>query len=156
MCKLIAGHLQGAPFAEPKEFSATGQLDETGVDLQSHAHLIFSETIEAKISCAINENFANNLVISSNQKSITVDQPWHCGQFQDGKSSIFISIPDAGKKEISCLDEFGLFAREIEHASNCILEKKIESDFITHAETQSNMFWPVSYTHLTLPTMELV
>ena len=58
-----------------------------------------------------------------------------------GKSSIFISIPDAGKKEISCLDEFGLFAREIEHASNCILEKKIESDFITHAETQSNMFW---------------
>ena len=141
MCKLIAGHLQGAPFAEPKEFSATGQLDETGVDLQSHAHLIFSETIEAKISCAINENFANNLVISSNQKSITVDQPWHCGQFQDGKSSIFISIPDAGKKEISCLDEFGLFAREIEHASNCIIEKKLESDFITHAETQSNMFW---------------
>ena len=141
MCKLIAGHLQGAPFAEPKEFSATGQLDETGVDLQSHAHLIFSETIEAKISCAINENFANNLFISSNQKSITVDQPWHCGQFQDGKSSIFISIPNAGKKEISCLDEFGLFAREIEHASNCILEKKIESDFITHAETQSNMFW---------------
>ena len=141
MCKLIAGHLQGAPFAEPREFSATGQLDETGVDSQSHAHLIFSETIEAKISCAINENFANNLVISSNQKSITVDQPWHCGQFQDGKSSIFISISDAGKKEISCLDEFGLFAREIEHASNCILEKKIESDFITHAETQSNMFW---------------
>ena len=141
MCKLIAGHLQGAPFAEPKEFSATGQLDETGVDLQSHAHLIFSETIEAKISCAINENFANNLVISSNQKSITVDQPWHCGQFQDGKSSIFISISDAGKKEISCLDEFGLFAREIEHASNCIIEKKLESDFITHAETQSNMFW---------------
>ena len=72
MCKLIAGHLQGAPFAEPKEFSATGQLDETGVDLQSHAHLIFSETIEAKISCAINENFANNLVISSNQKSINI------------------------------------------------------------------------------------
>ena len=141
MCKLIAGHLQGAPFAEPKEFSATGQLDKTGVDLQSHAHLIFSETIEAKISCAINENFANNLVISSNQKSITVDQPWHCGQFQDGKSSIFISNSDAGKKEISCLDEFGLFAREIEHASNCIIEKKIESDFITHAETQSNMFW---------------
>jgi len=141
MCKLIAGHLQGAPFAEPKEFSATGQLDKTGVDLQSHAHLIFSETIEAKISCAINENFANNLVISSNQKSITVDQPWHCGQFQDGKSSIFISISDAGKKEISCLDEFGLFAREIEHASNCIIEKKLESDFITHAETQSNMFW---------------
>ena len=49
MCKLIAGHLQGLPFAEPREFSATGELDETGVDLQSHAHIIFSDSIEAKI-----------------------------------------------------------------------------------------------------------
>ena len=44
ICKLIAGHLQGLPFAEPREFSATGELDETGVYLQSHAHIIFSDS----------------------------------------------------------------------------------------------------------------
>ena len=38
-------------------------------------------------------------------------------------------------------DQIGLFTREIEHASNCILNQKIESDVISHADTQSNMFW---------------
>ena len=141
ICKLIAGHLQGLPFAEPREFSATGELDETGVDLQSHAHIIFSDSIEAKISCAINENFSNDLVISNGEKSIAVNQPWHCGQFQDGRSSILVTTPDLGKQEISFIDELGLFTRQIEHASSCILQQKAESEFITHTETQSNMFW---------------
>ena len=141
MTKLIAGHLQGLFFADPKNLSAKGQLDKTGVDLQSHAHLIFSETIEAKISCAINEDFSNNLVISSGEYSINVPEPWHCGQFQEGKSSIFLSHAGNNQREIKCIDESGLFTREIEHAAKCILENKTESEFISHAETQSNMFW---------------
>ena len=44
MAKLIAGHLQGLSFAEPKSISATGQIDETGVDLQSHAHIVFNDS----------------------------------------------------------------------------------------------------------------
>ena len=35
MAKLIAGSLQGLPFADPESIKATGRLDETGVDLQS-------------------------------------------------------------------------------------------------------------------------
>ena len=141
MVKLIAGHLQGLRFAEPKNFSATGQIDKTGVDLQSHARLIFSESIEAKISCAINEDFSNNLVITRGKHSITVADPWHCGQFQEGNSSIILSHEGTIKKEINCIDDIGLFTREIEHASSCILENKIESLLISHPETQSNMFW---------------
>ena len=141
MVKLIAGHLQGLRFAEPKNFSATGQIDKTGVDLQSHARLIFSESIEAKISCAINEDFSNNLVITRGKHSITVADPWHCGQFQEGNSSIILSNEGTINKEINCIDDIGLFTREIEHASNCILENKIESLLISHPETQSNMFW---------------
>ncbi len=141
MSKLIAGHLQGLSFADPIYLSAQGTLDRTGVDLQSHANLTFSETIEAKISCAINEDFSNDLIISSGKYSIIVPEPWHCGQFQEGRSSIFLSDADMKQKEIKCLDERGLFTGEIEHAANCILKKKTESEFISHAETQSNMFW---------------
>jgi aryl-alcohol dehydrogenase-like predicted oxidoreductase/predicted dehydrogenase len=141
MAKLIAGQLQGLAFAEPKSLSATGQLDETGVDLQSHARLIFSDLIEAKISCAINEDFSNNLVISSSKGAITVPDPWHCGQFQAGNSFIHLSHDGENSKEIKCIDDSGLFTREIEHAAKCILESKIESKLICHAETQSNMFW---------------
>ena len=141
MAKLIAGQLQGLSFADPKSLSATGELDETGVDLQSHAHLIFSDLIEAKISCAINEDFSNNLVISNGKCAITAQDPWHCGQFQDGNSSIHLSHDDVNSKEIKCIDDTGLFTREIEHAAKCILESKNESKLICHAETQSNMFW---------------
>ena len=141
MAKLIAGQLQGLAFAEPKSLLATGQLDETGVDLQSHAHLIFSDLIEAKISCAINEDFSNNLVISNGKYAIHVPDPWHCGQFQEGNSSIHLSTDGGHSKEIKCIDDTGLFTREIEHAAQCILESQIESKFICHAETQSNMFW---------------
>ena len=141
MAKLIAGQLQGLAFAEPKSLLATGQLDETGVDLQSHAHLIFSDLIEAKISCAINEDLSNNLVISNGKYAIHVPDPWHCGQFQEGNSSIYLSTDGGHSKEIKCIDDTGLFAREIEHAAQCILESQIESKFICHAETQSNMFW---------------
>ena len=141
MVKLIAGQLRGLAFADPKSLSATGQIDKMGVDLQSHAHLIFSDLIEAKISCAINEDFSNNLVISNGKYSISISDPWHCGQFQEGISSIHLSHDGRSSKEIKCIDETGLFSREIEHAAKCILESKIESKLICHAETQSNMFW---------------
>ena len=141
MSKLIAGALQDLPYADPVSISATGILDETGVDLQSRAHLIFSDKIEAEISCAINEDFTNNLIISAGSIELIVSQPWHCGQFQDGASSI--QIFDSGKlvKEIPYKDSIGLFTREIDHASQCIQDKKIESDFISHTDTQSNMLW---------------
>ena len=54
MAKLIAGHIQGLHFAEPKNFSATGQIDKTGVDLQSHAKLFFSESKVGVINLKIN------------------------------------------------------------------------------------------------------
>jgi len=141
MAKLIAGHLEGLPFAEPKSIEAYGRIDETGVDLHSDAHLVFSDMVDAKLSCAIDEDLANTLVISSGGISITVSEPWHCGQFQDGKSLIAIVNSSGAEEEMSYLDTFGLFTREIEHASSCILENKLESSFVTHADTQSNMFW---------------
>ena len=112
MVKLIAGQLQGLAFADPKSLSATGQIDKMGVDLQSHAHLIFSDLIEAKISCAINENFSNNLVISNGKYSISISDPWHCGQFQEGISSIHLTEVAGVVKKLNALMRFGLFSRD--------------------------------------------
>jgi transposase-like protein len=43
--------------------------------------------------------------------------------------------------EIFYKDEVGLFTREIDHASECILNNKLESDLISHADSQSIMLW---------------
>jgi hypothetical protein len=88
MSKLLAGRILNTPYADPISIEASGSLDETGVDSNSKARILFSEKIEANISCAINEEYENNLEIISGDFKLRVSQPWHCGQFQDGHSSI--------------------------------------------------------------------
>ena len=63
------------------------------------------------------------------------------GSSNEGNSSIHLLNEGVISQEIKCIDNDGLFTREIEHASTCILEQKVESDLISHADTQSNMFW---------------
>ena len=141
MSKLLAGHLLKKPYADPKSIEACGNLDETGVDSNSKARILFSENIEANISCAINEKYENNIEIISGDYKLSVSQPWHCGQFQDGYSSIKVYSKNKLVDEISYKDEVGLFTREIDHASECILNNKLESDLISHADSQSIMLW---------------
>jgi aryl-alcohol dehydrogenase-like predicted oxidoreductase len=139
--KLIAGRIQGAPFSDPESIEASGRIDSTGVDLQSTATLVFSDRIKAEISCAIDEEYSNNLVVKSGDLKMVASQPWHCGQFQEGKSSIEIYKNQQLIKEIPFEDKVGLFTREINHASECIAKGEIESNYINHADTQSNMLW---------------
>jgi aryl-alcohol dehydrogenase-like predicted oxidoreductase/predicted dehydrogenase len=141
MSKLLAGHILNKPYADPMSIEASGNLDETGVDSNSKARILFSENIEANISCAINEVYENNLEIISGDYKLCVSQPWHCGQFQDGYSSIKVYSKNKLVDEISYKDEVGLFTREIDHASECILNNKLESDLISHADSQSIMLW---------------
>ena len=141
MSKLLAGHILKKPYADPISIEASGNLDETGVDSNSKARILFSENIEANISCAINEVYENNLEIISGDYKLSVTEPWHCGQFQDGHSSIKLYSKNKLVDEISYKDEVGLFTREIDHASECILNNKLESDLISHADSQSIMLW---------------
>ena len=141
MSKLLAGRILKKPYADPISIEASGNLDETGVDSNSKARIFFSENIEANISCAINEEYENNLEIISGDYKLYVSQPWHCGQFQDGHSAIQVYSKNKLVDEISYKDEVGLFTREIDHASECILNNRLESDLISHADSQSIMLW---------------
>lgn len=141
MSKLLAGRILNTPYADPISIEASGSLDKTGVDSNSKAHIFFSEKIEANISCAINEEYENNLEIISGDFKLRVSQPWHCGQFQDGHSSIQVYSKNNLVDEIFYKDEVGLFTREIDHASECILNNKLESELISHADSQSIMLW---------------
>ncbi len=107
MSKLLAGHILKKPYADPISIEASGNLDETGVDSNSKARIVFSENIEANISCAINEVYENNLEIISGDYKLSVSQPWHCGQFQDGHSSIKVYSKNKLVDEILYKDVLG-------------------------------------------------
>ena len=140
MARLIAGSLNGEPYLDPISIEVKGSLDATGVDNKSSANLIFSENISAYIETAINEELKNDLIIKSDKVEIRVPEPWHCGQFQDGNYSIELNFE--GKKTIiSNKDKVGLFTREINEASECILQGDYESSLMSHKDTLGNMLW---------------
>ena len=141
MVKLLAGQILSKSYADPKSIEVKGELDKTGVDLNSKARVIFTDNIKANIECAINKEYKNNLEIISGDFKLEVSQPWHCGQFQKGHSSIKVYDKNILVEEIVYKDNVGLFTREIDHASQCILEGKLESELIPHNDSQSNMLW---------------
>jgi aryl-alcohol dehydrogenase-like predicted oxidoreductase/predicted dehydrogenase len=141
MVKLLAGQILDKPYADPESIEVSGELDTTGVDLNSKAHIVFTDNIKANISCAINKEYENNLEVISGNFKLEVSEPWHCGQFQEGLSSIKIYNKESLVEEITYKDDVGLFTREIDHASQCILEGSKESELISHNDSQSIMLW---------------
>jgi aryl-alcohol dehydrogenase-like predicted oxidoreductase len=140
MARLIAGTIDGKPFLDPISMEVSGELDSTGVDADSTAKIIFNDKIQAEIKTAIVNEYANDLIIESGNSKLEVSQPWHCGQFQDGKSSIKLTL-DNKESEIPIVDDVGLFTREINEASNCILQGNLESEAMSHKDTFGNMLW---------------
>ena len=140
MARLIAGALVGEQYLDPLSMDVIGSLDDTGVDLDSTAKIIFKENITAEIKTSINKELSNELIIESQESKIRVSDPWHCGQFQDGSSSI--QVTSKGKiNDIPIKDEIGLFTREINEASKCILGGDIESKAMSHNDSFGNMLW---------------
>ena len=140
MVRLIAGNLLEKSFADPLTISASGELTSAKIDLNAKAELEFSPKIKASIKSAINEEYENSLKISSGDKQIFVKEPWHCGQFQGQKAEIKI-LENNKEKVIEVTDDIGLFTREIDEASSCIKERRIESSFMPHADSLSNSIW---------------
>ena len=140
MARLIAGTIDGKPFLDPINMEVSGELDSTGVDADSTAKITFNDKIQAEIKTAIVNEYANDLIIESGDSKLEVSQPWHCGQFQDGKSSIKLTLNNK-ESEIPIVDEVGLFTREINEASDCILQGNLESEAMSHKDTFGNMLW---------------
>ena len=140
MARLIAGTIDDKPFLDPISMEVSGELDSTGVDADSTAKITFNDKIQAEIKTAIVNEYANDLIIESSDSKLEVSQPWHCGQFQDGKSSIKLTSNNK-ESEIPIVDDVGLFTREINEASDCILQGNLESEAMSHKDTFGNMLW---------------
>ncbi len=140
MARLIAGTIDGKPFLDPISMEVSSELDSTGVDADSTAKITFNDKIQAEIKTAIVNEYANDLIIESSDSKLEVSQPWHCGQFQDGKSSIKLTLNNK-ESEIPIVDDVGLFTREINEASDCILQGNLESEAMSHKDTFGNMLW---------------
>ncbi|MDG2061444.1 MAG: aldo/keto reductase [SAR86 cluster bacterium] len=136
--RMIVGIQEGKLFANPSSIEAKGTLSPEGIDLFSSANLEFTNGSKAFISCAINQNLSNSVLISSRSKSLQISQPWNCGEFE-GRQSNLIFSKDNESIIIKINENLGVFTHEINHFVNLIKSGFLESSLVSHADSLGNM-----------------
>ena len=137
--RYVVGAINNKGFMNPISFKAEGELNSQGIDLNASAKLKFEDGSVAEIKSATNKQTETDVVISDNQFSLIVNQPWHCGEFTDRKSDIRILNKDGTEEKYEIETEKGLYAIQIDHFSELFNNRSIESSLIPHNDSHGNM-----------------
>jgi aryl-alcohol dehydrogenase-like predicted oxidoreductase/predicted dehydrogenase len=137
--RYVVGAINNKGFMNPISFKAEGELNSQGIDLNASAKLKFEDGSVAEIKSATNKQTETDVVISDNQLSLIVNQPWHCGEFTDRKSEIRILNKDGTEEKYEIETEKGLYAIQIDHFSELFNNRSIESLLIPHNDSHGNM-----------------
>ena len=137
--RYVVGAINNKEFMNPISFKAEGELNSQGIDLNASAKLKFEDGSVAEIKSATNKQTETDVVISDNQLSLIVNQPWHCGEFTDRKSDIRILNKDGTEEKYEIETEKGLYAIQIDHFSELFNNRSIESSLIPHNDSHGNM-----------------
>jgi len=137
--RYVVGAINNKEFMNPISFKAEGELNSQGIDLNASAKLKFEDGSVAEIKSATNKQTETDVVISDNQLSLIVNQPWHCGEFTDRKSEIRILNKDGTEEKYEIETEKGLYAIQIDHFSELFNNRSIESLLIPHNDSHGNM-----------------
>ena len=137
--RYVVGAINNKGFMNPISFKAEGELNSQGIDLNASAKLKFEDGSVAEIKSATNKQTESDVVISDNQLSLIVNQPWHCGEFTDRKSDIRILNKDGTEEKYEIETEKGLYAIQIDHFSELFNNRSIESLLIPHNDSHGNM-----------------
>jgi predicted dehydrogenase len=137
--RYVVGAINNKEFMNPISFKAEGELNSQGIDLNASAKLKFEDGSVAEIKSATNKQTETDVVISDNQLSLIVNQPWHCGEFTERKSDIRILNKDGTEEQYEIETEKGLYALQIDHFSELFNNLSIESSLIPHSDSHGNM-----------------
>ena len=137
--RYVVGAINNKGFMNPISFKAEGELNSQGIDLNASAKLKFEDGSVAEIKSATNKQTETDVVISDNQLSLIVNQPWHCGEFTDRKSDIRILNKDGTEEKYEIETDKGLYAIQIDHFSELFNNRFIESSLIPHNDSHGNM-----------------
>ena len=137
--RYVVGAINNKEFMNPISFKAEGELNSQGIDLNASAKLKFEDGSVAEIKSATNKQTETDVVISDNQLSLIVNQPWHCGEFTERKSDIIVLNKDGTEEKYEIETDKGLYAIQIDHFSELFNNRSIESSLIPHNDSHGNM-----------------
>ena len=138
MSRMLIGIINGKSFSDPIDFKVKSELNEENIDLYSQATLTFENNSIAKIASSINKNLENSVKISDGNKSLIIDQPWHCGEYTNKVSEILLIDKNKKSKSFSIETKESIYSNEVNHFAQLLNSSKIESDKISHLDSYGN------------------
>lgn len=127
MVRMIAGAVDGKPFAEPEKVAGAAQLGQSGVDEWASAVLKFANGIVAEVSCSIMAAQDNVLRIIGSEGRIEVKDFWFAAGHKGGTGRIDIVRGDK-VETIELPEDRWLYSFEVDAAGEAIRQGKKEFD----------------------------
>jgi predicted dehydrogenase len=98
--RLVAGLVEGKPFAEPTRVQAIGYLGPTGADETATALLSFASGFNACVSCAVHHEGGRRTVVFGEKGRIELDDPWIPGGDRQSRETGFTIYLDGKAPEV--------------------------------------------------------
>ncbi len=118
MARLIAGAMDGAPFAEPIELKGVGEIGrESGVDEFAIATLKFHNGLLAQLAAGVRVKLENGVRIFGDDGEIFVPSPWMANGPEAGETKIVARKNGADAEEILIRTDAGIYAVEADHVA---------------------------------------
>jgi len=138
MSRMLIGLINGKSFSDPVEFEVKSELNKENIDLYSEAVLAFEGNCSAKIVSSINRKLENSIKITDGEKTLIVDQPWHCGEYTNKVSEILLMEKNKESKRLPIKAKESIYSNEINHFSEMLNSSRNESNKISHLDSYGN------------------
>jgi predicted dehydrogenase len=138
--RLVAGLVEGAPFAEPVEIHGSVSLGPTGVDELASAKLVFSSGFTAEVTSAIRHDVGTAAVVYGDAGKVVVPNPWLPRGNRHGLESEFTVFRDGRAPEnVMMRTREATYAIEAAVVADTLPRMEPEWPAMTWADTLGNM-----------------
>jgi predicted dehydrogenase len=138
--RLVAGIVEGQPFAEPVALEAVGHRGPTGVDELATAILRFASGFTAEVTCAVHHEVGRLAVVFGELGRIVLPDPWIPGGDRQGRdTSFWIHRHGSEPERVDVHTETATYAIEAELVAATLPAVEAPWPAMTWADTLANM-----------------
>jgi predicted dehydrogenase len=138
--RLLAGVVDGTPFAEPSRVMAAGTLGPTGADELATALLTFASGFTAAVTCAVHHAVGTGAVVFGEEGQIVLPDPWIPRGDRHGLETGFTVLRDGQPPEqVVIRTDKATYAIEAELVADTLPALEPAWPAMTHADTLGNL-----------------
>jgi predicted dehydrogenase len=138
--RLVAGVVEGVPFAEPVALTASGRFGPTGVDELASAQLTFASGFTASVTSAVSYDVGTSAVVFGDRGRIVLPNPWIPSGIRQALESAFTIYRDGAEPEtVTMRTDKPTYAIEAEYVAHSLPACEAAWPAMSWADTLGNL-----------------